>query len=457
MSRSRSGHRHRRLVGEVCGSLNEPRRRPGIRAFLSLGLLAAVLASGFVVGCAKIRAPSGGPADETDPFVTQSFPDSAATGVMPTDSLAIVFSEPMKRRTVEEAFRITPSVEFRSIEWEADTLTFYLTAPLDTATTYVGLLGGDAADRRGRKMTNPWSWPFSTAATLDPGTASGKLHGGRFKPNGLFLYVWPWEAGPPDTTESYYPPDPIRFGQTNSDGTFSIDFLPTETPLRICAFYDRDKDGSFQPLPDRWACVEDPVVIPDSTAVLPDIDIFLAESEEPGTIEGTVVDSLCIVSAPGAVLRLVRAERDSLLEWLSGEYEARQRGRGTLTVADSIRIEAEMAEFARLEMRAVDDSLLCAQPIRVELVTGDSLVSETSGPDYRFTEVDPGIYRVRAYRDTDQNQERSVGEAEGRYPFALEVRPLRVLDELEISLTLPEGETLLRPLPPEPAVEDSLP
>ncbi|MEZ4650662.1 MAG: Ig-like domain-containing protein [Candidatus Eisenbacteria bacterium] len=432
-------------------------RKTPLLALVAAGFLASVLASGFVVGCANMRAPSGGPADETDPFVTQSSPDSAATLVVPTDSLAIVFSEPMKKRTVEEAFRITPPVEFRSIEWEADTLTFLLTAPLDTATTYVGLLGGDASDRRGRKMGNPWSWPFSTGSALDPGTASGQLHGGRFKPGGLFLYVWPWEDGPPDTTESYYPPDPIRFGQTNTDGTFAIDFLPAETPLRICAFYDRDKDGSFQPLPDRWACVEEPVVIPDSSGVLEEIEIFLAESEEPGTIEGTVVDSLCLAAAPGAVLKMVRAERDSLLEWLSGEYDARQRGRGTLTVADSIRIEREMAEFVRLETRAKDDSLLCAQPIRVELVTGDSLVSETSGPDFRFAEVDPGIYRVRAYRDTDQNAERSMGEAMGRYPFALEVLPLRVLDELEISLRLPEGETLLRPLPPEPAVEDSLP
>ena len=423
-----------------------PFRRRERLPLASVFLLFAVL--GLVGGCAKMRAPGGGPLDETDPFLTRSYPDSGATEVGAIDSLVLVFSEPMKRRTVEESFRMTPAVEFRSIGWEADTLTFLLLAPLDSASTYVGLLGGEAVDRHERKLGKPWVWPFSTGPAIDPGSVRGNVIGSRFRPAGLYVYVWPWEAGPPDTTESYYPPDPLRLGQSGSDGAFAIDYLPVDLPLRICALYDRDGDGSYQPLPDRWACTLEPVVLSDTSGVAEGIELFLAEKEEPGVLEGTVVDSLCLSLDPRAVLRSMRAERDSLLEWLSGEYDARQRGHGNLSEADSLRIEGEMSDFALREEVGLADSLFCAQTIRVELRAGeDSLVAATSGPDFRFADVEPGVYRLSAFRDVDRNSERSEGECVGKFPFALEVLPLRTIDDLLIEIALPAGEMLLRPLP----------
>lgn len=422
----------------------------GDKARTALAALAVLALLVLVVGCARIRSPEGGPADETDPFVAGSRPDSAAVSVGALDSLVLVFSEPMKRATVVESFRLTPPVDFRAINWEEDTLTFVLEAPLDSATTYVGLLGSQAADRRDRKLGHPWVWPFSTGDRVDPGRVGGQVVGGRIKAAGLWVYVWPWEAGPPDTTESYYPPDPIRLGQTNAEGAFVVDHLPVERPLRLCAFYDRDGDGSYQPLPDRWACLPDSVVLPDSLPSAEGIELFLAEREEPGVIAGVVVDSLCLRLDPRAALGTMRAERDSLLEWLSGEYEARQRGRGSLTPSDSVRIEREMAEFSAIEERSGADSLLCAADLRVELRSGpDSLVATAGGPEFRFTDVAPGIYRLSAFRDVDRNATPSPGEARGAFPFALEVLPLRTLDELVVPIEVPAGETLLRPVPAE--------
>jgi hypothetical protein len=237
-------------------------------------------------------------------------------------------------------------------------------------------------------------------------------------------------------------------GQTESDGAFSIDFLPLDQPLRICALYDRDGDGSYQPLPDRWACAEDPVVLVDTLEVAEGIDIFLAEKEEPGVLAGTVVDSLCLSLDPRALLQGARAERDSLLEWLAGELDARQRGRGTLTVADSVRIEGEMASIASREVAGLADSMLCAQAVHVELwAAEDSLVASTSGPGFRFADVDPGVYRLSAFRDVDRNSERSFGESVGRFPFPVEIRPLRTIDDLVIEISVPPGETLLRFVP----------
>jgi hypothetical protein len=145
-------------------------------------------------------------------------------------------------------------------------------------------------------------------------------------------------------------------------------------------------------------------------------------------------------------LRAVRAERDSLLEWLEGEYDARQRGRGTITHADSSRIEAQFARFARAEGEALVDSARCAQPILVRLFAhADSLIREQGGPEFEWTDVPSGVYRLRGFRDINGNAVRDAGEPEGAYPFAIEVAPLRAFEDLMFAIELPEGETLLQP------------
>ena len=378
--------------------------------------------------------------------MASTYPDSGATGVSGVDSLVIAFSEPMNRRSVEQSFQIVPSVDFSRLEWKEQVWTLRLRAPLLPHTTYVGFVGADAEDRRRNKLGRLWSFAFSTGDTLDDGEVSGRVVGQRFSPNRLWVYAWPWEIGMPDTTESGFPPPPLRLGQTDDAGQFRIGHLPREEPLRICAFYDRDADGQFQPIADRWACLSDSVVLADTSSARGDLALFLAEADEPGTIAGTVVDSFCVKQDYQVRLSAMRAERDSLLEWLEGEYEMRGRGRRTMSLADSMRIEAQFSQYALTETAALRDSTLCARSIFVQLFTvADSLMREAGGPEFEWADVPPGIYRLRAFRDINETGERESGEPRGSYPFAIEVAPLRTIDDLGFAIELPEGETLLEP------------
>ena len=70
---------------------------------------------------------------------------------------------------------------------------------------------------------------------------------------------------------------------------------------------------------------------------------------------------------------------------------------------------------------------------------------EAGGPEFEWADVPPGIYRLRAFRDINETGERESGEPRGSYPFAIEVAPLRTIDDLGFAIELPEGETLLEP------------
>ncbi|MCA9730110.1 MAG: Ig-like domain-containing protein [Candidatus Eisenbacteria bacterium] len=416
-----------------------------------LPLLVVLLPVVGIGGCAKSEAPSGGPLDTDPPRVVASYPDSAALGLADLDSIAIVFSESMNHRSVEQTFQVVPPVEIARREWKDRTWILRLRAPLEPHTTYVGLLGADARDRRKNQLGSLWTFPFSTGDTLDDGVLEGTVVGQRFAAKHLWVYAWPWETPPPDTTEAGFPPPALRMGQTDEKGAFRIPYVPRDRPLRVCAFYDRDGDGQFQPLPDRWTCLPDSIALADTSAAT-GLVMYLTAPDEPGTVAGTVVDSSCVAVPYRDRLGAVRAERDSLLEWLEGELEARVRGRGALSRADSSRIESDFARLAREEGSSLEDSARCAQPIRVGLyASGDSLVREAAA-EFRWTDVPPGIYRLRGFRDINANGVRDPGEPEGAYRFAIEVAPLHDLDDLDFSIALPAGED---PLPvPEPAAHE---
>ena len=403
------------------------------------------------LACANIEAPSGGPVDDTEPEVLATYPDSGSVDVPSVDSLALVFSEKMDRRSVEESFVITPEVDFGKRRWtdeEGRTVwSIQLREPLQEGRTYVGFLGAETADRRKNTFGRGWSYVFATGPLIDPGSVSGRVVGQRFSPKNAFLYVYPWDSAPPDTTEESYPRPPERLGQTDEKGEFTVGYLSLERDLRLCVLFDREKDGRFQPGIDRWVCWPDPIAFDDTTQALTDLEIYIADDDEPGTLAGTAGDSLCLRADYRDTLQRVRASRDSLLQWQEGQASTETRGFAGVTFADSVRIERELATLAEEEAGAHEDSLYCAQPVVVTVETseGEVIRKQSGRAEFKWTDVPTGIYRIRAFRDVDQDGQMGETEPRGRYPFPVEMRPLRVLDELNIKLLPPESPSETNP------------
>ncbi len=386
-------------------------------------------------GCAQIGAPGGGPEDREAPKVAATWPDSGAVGVAGIDSLALVFSEPMNRRSVEENFFVSPPIEFSERSWNKAAWILRLRRPLEPGRTYVGLLGTGAKDRHGNGPKKAWAFAFSAGDSLDTGRVAGKVVAQRYKSKSVFIYVWPWSTAPPDTTREGFPADPLRLGQADAQGAYELDYLPRRVPLRVCALYDREGDLRFDPGSDRWGCLEEPLVIADTSKVVTGVDLYVADPDEPGTVAGTVVDSTCTRSRAARTLDQVRVERDSLHTVLE---EGEVPGEQPPTAQDSVRIGARMLSLDSLATAARAESLFCVKPFVVQLTSDTTVVRESITRDkYSWADVPPGTYHLRAFRDLNGNSIPEGSEPQVRYPYAIEVRPLRVLDKID--LALPQG------------------
>lgn len=421
----------------------------------------AIIAAVFILtacSCAQVQPPSGGPEDTQPPRVVVAYPESAAVKVPRGDSLALCFSEPVDRHAVEAAFVLSPSTEYRERLWRGDTWILRLREPLREGTTYAGLLGTGARDRHGIPLKKAWSWAFSTGDSIDDGLVSGKVVGQRFPGKSAAVYAWPWDPSLPDTTREGQPPDPLRVGQADPQGSYELAYLPRGRSLRICALYDRGADGSFDPGDDRWACLDQPLTVPDTGRVVTGVDLFLAASDEPGTVAGTLADSSCLRSTAAKSLARARARRDSLHAWLDGlideapnlpgQTAVGRAGAGSpapidstmeagpaLTAEDSLLVGREYLRLDSLETAARAESTYCAQPLLVRLTDGDStLVRESTEPRFSWSDVSPGIYRLFGFRDLDRNGRPDPGEPTVRLTLPLELLPLRKLENLLLVL-----------------------
>jgi hypothetical protein len=412
--------------------------------------------------CAQVQAPSGGPEDTQPPHVTLAYPESAAVHVPLGDSLALRFSEPVDRRSVEDAFVFSPPVDYRERSWQRDTWILRLREPIRPGLTYAGLLGTAAKDRHGIALKKAWSWAFSTGDSLDDGAIAGNVIGQRFPGKGAAVYAWSWDSVVPDTTQAGVPPDPLRVGQADPQGSYELAYLPRGRPLRIGALYDRDADRSFDPGDDRWAFLDTSLTVPDTGRVVTGVDLYLAASDEPGTVAGTLADSSCLRSTAAKVLQGARARRDSLRGWLDGRVgvppdlpgragvgSARASGEAgidstgeaapVLTAEDSLLVGRAYLRLDSLETAARAESVFCSRRLVVRLLEGDTtLVRESQEPRFSWTDVPPGIYRLSGFRDLDGNGRPGPDEPAVSWPHPLELLPLRKLDNLLLQLS-PRG------------------
>lgn len=381
----------------------------------------------LLAGCAQVAPPNGGPADDSVPRVLSTWPDSGAVLVPLADSIAIVFSEPMQKNSVEEQFRLAPEMGFRERRWQGATWIVRLERPFTAGETYVGFFGHGAEDRRRNRLAS-YAFAFSTGERLDDGQLAGRVIGQRYAAKEVRLWLWPFEAVPPDTSAGGFPPAPLRIGETDAQGKFELSYLPRARALRIAALFDRERDGRFDPLRDRWAIHPEPIVIADSSSGLSGLELYLADPDEPATLRGALVDSLCSRSDARKRLLRVRAIRDSLNFALQG-FPA-------LNGSDSLRIGFELLRLDSLTAVSDAESVYCASPLKTELriVPSGELLRSATGPKFEWKDVPRGVYRLAAFRDLDRDGVADAEEPAGEYPFPIETRPLRTLEKLDLVL-----------------------
>jgi len=389
----------------------------------------------ITVGCAQVESPSGGPVDRESPRVAGISPDSASSGVWP-DTISILFSKKMNRNSVRDWTFLHPPLPIEKKEWDGNRLDLILAGRPDTETTYSILLGAEVLDQRGNSL-GPWQSFFSTGSAIDDGTITGNVRSGRLRSGGVYLFLWPWSDS---LTVGDGLPVPLRMGQAEKDGSFRLGAIPRERPLRLCALYDINHNRGYDPEEDLLGCLEKPLRLDDTTLVSTDLEIYLVLPDEPGGLSGTVIDSSCVMRGT-VVLEKLAWEADSLtalidtVETVSAD-SLLGFGVETEIPVDTTRVLSRLAELDSLSAEARIDSARCAPPIVVRLFEGDTtLVAETRGDGaFTFRDVWPGMYRIRAFRDADEDGSEDPGETAGTFRFPIELKPGRELKDLDLYL-----------------------
>ncbi|MCK4225100.1 MAG: Ig-like domain-containing protein [candidate division Zixibacteria bacterium] len=188
--------------------------------------------------------PPGGPEDTIPPEVISVSPKSGSTEVELDPKIEITFSERMQAKITEESVFISPlpkkPFDFR---WRGKRLILSPQEPLQLDRTYVISIGTDAQDLRRNRLSESYTFAFSTGSELDYGTISGEVW--TKQKNGLerkigasvWAYLLSWDKTEIDPQEEK--PDYVT--QTDSEGEYTLKNLSLGK-YRLFAVQDVNRD-----------------------------------------------------------------------------------------------------------------------------------------------------------------------------------------------------------------------
>jgi hypothetical protein len=129
---------------------------------------------------------------------------------------------------------------------------------------------------------------FSTRAVFPPGRIEGVLDAGGFPAPGTYLWCYAADrAGVPDSTAR----DFDALGLVDAKGAFRVDGLMPGR-YRLWAFADLNSNRSFEPASDVLARVDTVIVLDADHPIASGLAIRVVNPRAPGTVKGTVIDSL---------------------------------------------------------------------------------------------------------------------------------------------------------------------
>ncbi len=198
----------------------------------------------FFFQCAKEGMPPGGPEDTTPPEVISVSPKPDSIGVDLNSKIEITFSERMLAKRTEESIFISPLPEKPfDFRWRRRRLILTPQEPLQPDRTYVVSIGTDSQDLRRNRLSQSYTFAFSTGSSLDYGSISGavwtKQKIGLGKEMGIS--VWAYLLSPDKTEIDPEKEKPDYVTQTDNEGKYSLKNLSLGG-YRLFAVQDVNRD-----------------------------------------------------------------------------------------------------------------------------------------------------------------------------------------------------------------------
>ena len=125
--------------------------------------------------CAAIQSPSGGPKDNTPPFLLSSIPKSGSTGFA-GGKVELIFSEYLQENSVANSINILPKTNyFPEIKYKGDKVNIYFPDSLLSNQTYILSINRELKDEHGVPIAQGLQLAFSTGEEIDRSEISGQI------------------------------------------------------------------------------------------------------------------------------------------------------------------------------------------------------------------------------------------------------------------------------------------
>jgi len=271
----------------------------------------SVLVCGIAVlaACAVMETPSGGPEDKAPPRVVETMPASDSAGVGRDISPRITFSEKVDPQSFKNRVSLFPAVEFASLKVKGERLEIGFKNLLPE-TTFCVLIGAGIRDYHRVESKQNYFLFFSTADSIARGEISGAIS---FKDAPDSAGVAELFAVRADSAINVGTAKRARIAFARKDGRFTFRALPTDgSRFLLRAFIDRDADGRYSAGKEFAALLPDTLALKRSEDRLEDIRINIIDPNEPGRVEGRVINETPFRLAPTVRLGPVKPGEPAL-------------------------------------------------------------------------------------------------------------------------------------------------
>lgn|GEM_PF-1189339 len=277
-------------------------------------ILVALAGAALLGACAVMEAPPGGAEDRIPPSIVSTVPREDSSRVARDVAPVFFFSEKVDPASFKNRIFIYPPVEFDRLRVKGERLEIDFRELLPETTVCILVRSGIRDYHRVESKRNFMLY-FSTADSIAGGEISGIVLF-KEKPDSAGVAELFEIAG--DTAIDLRSAKRARVAFAARDGRFVLRALPTDgSRFLLRAFIDVDGDARYSEGKEFATLRSDTIVLDRLRPIREEIRIVIIDPNEPGTVEGRIVNETPFRTAP--TLRLAPMARG--VQWLAANAD----------------------------------------------------------------------------------------------------------------------------------------
>ena len=236
----------------------------------TLNILLTTLLILSAAGCANQMSPPGGEVDTVPPQIIEVVPADRTVNFA-GNSFELTFSEYVERRSVQENIFISPKPAGELLfSWSGRSLEVAFSDSLKKNTTYSVTVGANVIDiNNNNKMSEPFSFSFSTGAVIDTCTISGKVY--EPDPAGVLIFAYKDKGDTLDISKT----QPDYISQVGKNGQYLLSGLG-KGEYKVFAVKDKLGDYTYGGAEDHLGVPKESIILTDTMQTYAGMDFFLS-------------------------------------------------------------------------------------------------------------------------------------------------------------------------------------